>query len=126
MVILGHFFTIFVKFCHFFSKINDFFRNCDTSQGKRLIDCNKPEQEKKYTVLFQDTNPSPYGLEFLPGQTYYYICKYFHQNRNFFIEKNPESKNFHRKKLPKSKILHQKIATLWILFCLSLLTITLL
>jgi hypothetical protein len=49
------------------------FQNCDTSQGKRLIDCNKPEQEKKYTVLFQDTNPSPYGLEFLPGQTYYYI-----------------------------------------------------
>jgi len=49
------------------------FRNCDASRGKRLIDCNKPEQEKKYTVLFQDTNPSPYGLEFTPGVTYYYI-----------------------------------------------------
>jgi len=49
------------------------FRNCDATKGKRLIDCNKPEQEKKYTVLFQDTNPSPYGLEFTPGVTYYYI-----------------------------------------------------
>lgn len=49
------------------------FQNCDSSKGKRLIDCNKPRQEKKYTVLFQDTNPSPYGLEFLPGETYYYI-----------------------------------------------------
>ena len=51
------------------------FRNCDSSKGKRLIDCNKPQQEKKYTVLFQDTNPSPYGLEFLPGETYFYICE---------------------------------------------------
>lgn len=51
----------------------DAFQNCDSSKGKRLIDCNKPQQEKKYTVLFQDTNPSPYGLEFLPGETYFYI-----------------------------------------------------
>lgn len=62
---------------HFYHRIyevsEEAFRNCDTSQGKRLIDCNRPQQEKKYTVLFQDTNPSPYGLEFTPGQTYYYI-----------------------------------------------------
>ena len=71
-----------------------FFRNCDTSQGKRLIDCNKPEQEKKYTVLFQDTNPSPYGLEFLPGQTYYYICKskFIFISKYFFGRNWPISK----------------------------------
>lgn len=51
----------------------DQFRECDTRGGKRLISCDEPEREQKYTVLFQDTNPSPYGLEFTPGQTYYYI-----------------------------------------------------
>lgn len=51
----------------------DGFRNCDTSKGKRLIDCNQPQQEKKYTFIFQETSPSPYGLEFLQGETYYYI-----------------------------------------------------
>jgi hypothetical protein len=54
---------------------NAIFRNCDSSQGKRLISCDQPTKEKKYTVLFQELNPSPYGLEFLPGETYYYICK---------------------------------------------------
>ncbi|CAG5100232.1 Oidioi.mRNA.OKI2018_I69.XSR.g16905.t1.cds [Oikopleura dioica] len=49
------------------------FENCDSSQGKRLISCDQPTKEKKYTVLFQELNPSPYGLEFLPGETYYYI-----------------------------------------------------
>lgn len=62
------------KLYHRIFEVNkESFQNCDTSKGKRLIDCNQPEQEKKYTVLFQDTNPSPYGLEFLPGETYYYI-----------------------------------------------------
>lgn len=56
-----------------FEVSQDAFENCDSSKGKRLIDCNKPAQEKKYTVLFQDTNPSPYGLEFLPGEVYFYI-----------------------------------------------------
>lgn len=60
-------------FHRIFEVSKDAFKTCDSSKGKRLIDCNKPNQEKKYTVLFQDTNPSPYGLEFLPGETYYYI-----------------------------------------------------
>jgi len=60
-------------FHRIFEVSKEAFQNCDSTKGKRLIDCNKPKQEKKYTVLFQDTNPSPYGLEFLPGETYYYI-----------------------------------------------------
>lgn len=67
--------TLCFVICHY-CYTNLYFSNCDATKGKRLIDCNKPEQEKKYTVLFQDTNPSPYGLEFTPGVTYYYICKY--------------------------------------------------
>jgi len=66
---LGHDGKMFHKI---YEVSKDAFENCDSSQGKRLISCDQPTKEKKYTVLFQELNPSPYGLEFLPGETYYY------------------------------------------------------
>lgn len=47
--------------------------NCDTDGQKRLLTCNSPAREKKYTFLFEDITPSPWGLTFRPGETYYFI-----------------------------------------------------
>jgi len=46
---------------------------CNATGGKRLITCNVPKREKKYTFYFQEISPSPWGLEFEPAKTYYVI-----------------------------------------------------
>ena len=53
----------------------DNFRNCNTTGGRRLITCDRPDAEKKYTFYFQEISPSPWGLEFDPNKSYYIICK---------------------------------------------------
>ncbi|KAI8503056.1 Ephrin-B2a [Branchiostoma belcheri] len=42
-------------------------------QGKMLLRCDKPFQDNRFTMLFQEFSPSPFGLEFKPGRDYYYI-----------------------------------------------------
>ena len=49
---------------------------CKVMGGQKLITCNQPEKEKKYTFYFQEISPSPFGLEFTPDKSYYVICKY--------------------------------------------------
>lgn len=55
------------------SKTN--YDNCDTDDETRLLTCDDPFREKKYTFLFEDITPSPWGLTFRPDETYYFICK---------------------------------------------------
>lgn len=72
----------------------DSFLSCSINKKKmkRLLLCNMPEREKKYTFLFQEISPSPWGLTFKTGKTYYYICKYYTCNlinnvNNLFVLK---------------------------------------
>ena len=37
--------------------------------------CSDPDLEKKYTIIFQEVNPNPWGLEFDANKAYYIICK---------------------------------------------------
>ena len=53
----------------------DDFEICNATNGRRLLTCDVPEREKKYTFFFQEISPSPWGLEFTPEQSYYVICK---------------------------------------------------
>ena len=53
------------------------FQKCNSTGGRRLLTCNIPNKEKKYTFYFQQLSPSPWGLEFQPGKAYYVICKSF-------------------------------------------------
>ena len=48
---------------------------CKVMGGQRLITCDKPDKEKKYTFFFQEISPSPFGLEFTPYKSYYVICE---------------------------------------------------
>nr|CAB3241350.1 EphrinB ephrin precursor [Phallusia mammillata] len=61
-----HFFKLFLV-----SKEN--FGTCNATGGRRLITCDVPQQEKKYTFYFQEISPSPWGLEFEPNKAYYVI-----------------------------------------------------
>ncbi|XP_078490587.1 ephrin [Ciona intestinalis] len=51
------------------------FKRCNASNNdrRRLITCNVPDREKKYTFYFQEISPSPWGIEFQPDETYYVI-----------------------------------------------------
>ena len=53
----------------------DNFDKCNVTGGRRLLNCDVPEKEKKYTFYFQEISPSPWGLEFTPEKSYYVICK---------------------------------------------------
>ena len=53
------------------------FRTCSSEGGRRLITCNMPEHEKKYTFYFQEISPSPWALEFEAEKSYYVICELF-------------------------------------------------
>jgi len=49
------------------------YKACDVSRGRRLLTCETPELEKKYTFFFQEISPSPFALEFQVGKSYYII-----------------------------------------------------
>jgi len=49
------------------------FRLCRSAGGRRLITCNMPQHEKKYTFYFQEISPSPWALEFEAEKSYYVI-----------------------------------------------------
>lgn len=49
------------------------YHSCNASQVKPLLTCDTPDHEKKYTFLFQDITPSPWGLTFKEKETYYFI-----------------------------------------------------
>lgn len=40
-----------------------------------LLNCNKPHQDVKYTLKFQEFSPNLWGLEFLRGRDYYITCE---------------------------------------------------
>lgn len=43
--------------------------------GMLLLNCNKPHQDVKYTLKFQEFSPNLWGLEFLRGRDYYITCE---------------------------------------------------
>ncbi|XP_042336031.1 ephrin-B1 [Sceloporus undulatus] len=43
-----------------------------------LVTCNRPEQEIRFTIKFQEFSPNYMGLEFKPGQDYFITCEYPH------------------------------------------------
>ncbi|CAK8672344.1 uncharacterized protein LOC143464990 [Clavelina lepadiformis] len=49
------------------------YQTCNIHGGRRLITCDHPEKEKKYTFYFQEISPSPWGLEFEPHKSYYVV-----------------------------------------------------
>ena len=54
----------------------DDFNKCSTpNNARKLLSCDIPEKEKKYTFYFQEISPSPWGLEFVPTKSYYVICE---------------------------------------------------
>lgn len=40
-----------------------------------LLNCNKPNQDVKFTFKFQEFSPNLWGLEFLKGRDYYITCE---------------------------------------------------
>lgn len=52
----------------------DGFHGCKTNgNDRKVLTCNNPLREKKFTLLFQEVNPNPFGLEFQKGENYYLI-----------------------------------------------------
>lgn len=48
-----------------------------TNANPRIIAiCDKPQKLMYFTITFRPFTPQPGGLEFLPGNDYYFICKY--------------------------------------------------
>lgn len=48
-----------------------------TNANPRIIAiCDKPQKLMFFTITFRPFTPQPGGLEFLPGNDYYFICKY--------------------------------------------------
>ena len=58
-----------------YSVSKDEFQNCRVSnpRPKIVAICNKPEEFMYFTITFRSFSPTPGGLEFKPGQTYYLI-----------------------------------------------------
>lgn len=51
--------------------------SCQVAKGNvALLNCDKPDQDVKFTFKFQEFSPNLWGLEFLKGKDYYVICKY--------------------------------------------------
>lgn len=49
-----------------------------TNANPRIIAiCDKPQKLMFFTITFRPFTPQPGGLEFLPGNDYYFICKFF-------------------------------------------------
>ena len=49
-----------------------------TNPNPRIIAvCDKPYKLMYFTITFRSFTPQPGGLEFRPGQDYYFICKFF-------------------------------------------------
>lgn len=45
----------------------------DLKSARKLMTCKTPEIEKKFTFIFQEVNPNPFGFEFEPNRDYYLI-----------------------------------------------------
>lgn len=49
-----------------------------TNADPRVIAiCDKPQKLMFFTITFRPFTPQPGGLEFLPGNDYYFICEWF-------------------------------------------------
>lgn len=50
--------------------------SCRVAKGDMaLLNCDKPDQDVKFTFKFQEFSPNLWGLEFLKGKDYHIICK---------------------------------------------------
>ena len=58
-----------------YSVTKDEFESCRITNPKpRIVAvCNKPHRLMYFTITFRSFTPTPGGLEFLPGQDYYFI-----------------------------------------------------
>ncbi|KAK3510522.1 hypothetical protein QTP70_009113 [Hemibagrus guttatus] len=49
--------------------------SCRVAKGNvALLNCDKPDQDVKFTFKFQEFSPNLWGLEFLKGKDYHVIC----------------------------------------------------
>lgn len=60
----------------------------DLSVARKLMTCRTPDIEKKYTIIFQEVNPNPFGFEFEANENYYLICKQFLSHSGTLISSN--------------------------------------
>ncbi len=50
---------------------------CRVTKGDMLLlNCDKPDQDVKFTFKFQEFSPNLWGLEFFKGKDYHIICKF--------------------------------------------------
>jgi len=47
-----------------------------TKSDMLLLNCDKPDQDVKFTSKFQEFSPNLWGLEFFKGKDYHIICKF--------------------------------------------------
>uniref|UniRef100_A0A8C1Z9X8 Ephrin-B2b n=1 Tax=Cyprinus carpio TaxID=7962 RepID=A0A8C1Z9X8_CYPCA len=47
-----------------------------TKSDMLLLNCDKPDQDVKFTFKFQEFSPNLWGLEFYKGKDYHIICKF--------------------------------------------------
>lgn len=52
---------------------------------KIIAVCNQPHKLMYFTITFRSFTPQPGGLEFQPGEDYYFICKYLESYRRCTI-----------------------------------------
>lgn len=61
----------------------------DLSRARIIAQCNKPYQSMYFTITFRSFTPQPGGLEFRPGQDYYFIAApEDHRGENHCLTKN--------------------------------------
>lgn len=66
-----------------------------------LLNCNKPDQDVKFTIKFQEFSPNLWGLEFRKHENYYIICKYC--NLQYFSRNKENGMNHeHKETLEKT------------------------
>ena len=58
-----------------YSVTEEEFRSCRVTnpKPKKVAICNKPEEFQRFTYTFRSFSPTPGGMEFKPGQDYYFI-----------------------------------------------------
>lgn len=60
--------------------------SCRVTKGDMaLLNCDKPDQDVKFTFKFQEFSPNLWGLEFLKGKDYHIICKLSILSAAFFL-----------------------------------------
>lgn len=53
------------------------YENCESEDTKPIGMCQSPFSKAITTIVFREYSPLPNGIDYRPGQTYYFICKCF-------------------------------------------------